>query len=286
MNEQNDNFIMMPTVDFCFKELMQNPKVRKGFIAALLHVEPEMIGETILMPTILRRESEQDKLGILDVRVLMQDGTQFDMEMQVTYFEYWDRRVLFYLSKMFADQLQKGEPYEKLQKCIHVSILDFNCFPDEGCYRVINFCDKETGKIYTDLMEIQILELRKLPKEVKSGEDIIAWMRFFGGKSREEFELMAKENEYLSEAYDTLKRISADEQKRMEYEAREKALKDYNSQMGSALRRGEKIGQERGEKIGQERTKQVFKLHMQEKTIEEIAKICGIEAEKVRAILE
>ncbi len=113
---------------------------------------------------------------------------------------------------------------------------------------------------------------------------------------------MAKENEYLNEAYDTLKRISADEQKRLEYEAREKALKDYNSQMGSALRRGEKIGQERGEKIGQERgekigqergekiglerAKQVFKLHMQGKTIEEIAKICGIETEKVRGILE
>ena len=67
---------------------------------------------------------------------------------------------------------------------------------------------------------------------------------------------MAKENEYLSEAYDTLKRISADEQKRMEYEAREKALKDYNSQMGSALRRGEKIGREQA--------KQVFKLHIRE----------------------
>ena len=33
------NFIMLPTVDFCFKELMQNAKVRKGIIAALLGVE-------------------------------------------------------------------------------------------------------------------------------------------------------------------------------------------------------------------------------------------------------
>lgn len=32
----NDSFIMLPTVDFCFKELMRNPKVRKGFIAAVL----------------------------------------------------------------------------------------------------------------------------------------------------------------------------------------------------------------------------------------------------------
>ena len=35
-NTNNDNFIMLPTVDFCFKELMQNSKVRQGFIAALL----------------------------------------------------------------------------------------------------------------------------------------------------------------------------------------------------------------------------------------------------------
>ena len=32
MSINNDNFIMLPTVDFCFKELMKNPKVRKGFL--------------------------------------------------------------------------------------------------------------------------------------------------------------------------------------------------------------------------------------------------------------
>ena len=40
MKDQND-FIMLPTVDFCFKELMQNKKVRKGMIAAILHVRPD-----------------------------------------------------------------------------------------------------------------------------------------------------------------------------------------------------------------------------------------------------
>ena len=37
---QND-FIMLPTVDFCFKELMQNEKVRKGMIAAILGIRLE-----------------------------------------------------------------------------------------------------------------------------------------------------------------------------------------------------------------------------------------------------
>ena len=38
---------------------------------------------------------------------------------------------------------------------------------------------------------------------------------------------MAKENEYLDEAYNTLVKISADEQKRLEYEAREKVWMKY-----------------------------------------------------------
>ena len=44
--KQNQEFIMLPTVDFCFKELMKNPRVRRGFIAALLKKEPEEVEET------------------------------------------------------------------------------------------------------------------------------------------------------------------------------------------------------------------------------------------------
>ena len=36
--EEQEDFIMLPTVDFCFKELMQNDNIRKNIIAALLNV--------------------------------------------------------------------------------------------------------------------------------------------------------------------------------------------------------------------------------------------------------
>lgn len=55
---------------------------------------------------------------------------------------------------------------------------------------------------------------------------------------------MAKTNEYLDEAYHTLVHLSADEKKRLEYENREKVLKDYNTQISSAEQRGMKIGRE------------------------------------------
>lgn len=283
MNKTNDNFIMLPTVDFCFKELMNNPKVRKGFIAAVLKIRPEEIKETCLLPTELGRHMEDDKQGILDVHVLMQDGTQIDMEMQVAYFVDWDKRVLFYLGKMFTDQLKKGDSYSKLKKCIHISILDFVHFHEnEDCYHVIKFCNERTGHVYTELLEIQILELQKLPKDVKNGEDIMQWMKFFSGKNREEFEDMAKTNEYLDEAYRTLIELSADDKKRLEYEAREKALRDYNSQMENAEKRGE----ERGIKLGVEKTKKVFQHHMKGKTKEEIAQQCNITVQEVTEILE
>ena len=54
---------------------------------------------------------------------------------------------------------------------------------------------------------------------------------------------MAKKDEYIEEAYRELEKLSADEQAKLEYEAREKAIRDHNSQMNSALKRGMEKGQ-------------------------------------------
>ena len=62
--ENQNNFIMLPKVDFCFKEMMQNEKVRQGLISALLDVLPEEISKTTLLPTVLSKEFKEDKYGI------------------------------------------------------------------------------------------------------------------------------------------------------------------------------------------------------------------------------
>ena len=76
--------------------------------------------------------------------------------------------------------------------------------------------------------------------EDQNEEGVIHRMRFLSGKTRKEFEDMAKKDEYIEEAYNELKRLSLDEQKRLEYESRERALHDYNTQMNSAERRGKR----------------------------------------------
>lgn len=288
-DKNSDNFIMLPTVDFCFKELMQNPKVRKGFIAAILGKAPETIRRTTLIPTELQKESKEDKLGILDVLVELENKTKMNMEMQVSYFECWTNRVLFYLGKIYTGQIKEGDDYDKLQKCIHVSILDFIHFPhDEKCCRKIVFCNAQTGEQYTDLMELHILELKKLPPEDQNEDGIIRWMRFLGGKNRKEFEDMAKKDEYIEEAYNELKKLSLDEQKRLEYELRQKAVRDHNMMLKSAEKRGLEIGKEIGKKEG-ERTalKRIVDNQLKSgKTLAETAELLGLELWEVKEAAE
>ena len=222
-----DDFLMSPKVDFCFKELFQSPKVRQGFLAAILGKNPKEIVETQL--------------------VLMTNGSQVDLEMQVAPLEYWDKRMIFYLSKMYTEQIQEGDDYDKIKKCVHVSILDFNHFKDDNkCYREIAFCDLENGEKYTDLLEIHVMELKKLPEEQTDEPLLIKWMRFLAANRKEDFEKMAEQDQYIGEAYETLKKLSADETKRLEYEARQKALRDKNAIEDYGYHRGEKAGEEIG----------------------------------------
>lgn len=295
-----EEFIMKPYVDWCFKELMRNPKTRQGFIAVLLNVTPEEIGETILLKNELSRRSEEEKQGILDVHVLLRNGIQIDMEMQVAYVDYWDERQLFYLSKMFVDQLKKGESYEKLQKCIQVGILNFTYFPDDDIsYHVINFRDRKTKKLYNDKMEIQILELTKIPEDYQDPDGIVAWMKFFRGPDKKEMEELAKENPYLEEACEDLLEMSQDEEKRREYEARERAIRDYEHFKHAAERAAERAlreGHEKGMRQGiqegrqqgiQQGTRQTLidLYRKQILTIEQASEECGMTVEEFQKLL-
>lgn len=62
--------------------------------------------------------------------------------------------------------------------------------------------------------------------------------------------MLAKQNPYIESAYKKLQIISQDKEKRLEYEAREKAIRDYNQSMYEAEQRGIEAGIEIGEQRG------------------------------------
>ena len=254
--EKTTQFLMKPKVDFCFKELMEDEEVRNAFLAAVLGIDLEEIVESRILPSHLRQKDKDDKLGILDVRVLLNNKEQIDIEIQVTASEYWAERTLFYLGKMFTDQLKPGEDYQKLEKCIHIGILNFTMFEDEEYYSRFHFWSDQGRKMYSDKYEIHTLELPKLAKHEYPETELLKWLQFINAETKEEFEMAAEKSEYIKKAYEDLNRISADEEKRLEYEARERAIRDHQYFSTVYKETGLREGRKEGLKIGRQEGRQ------------------------------
>ncbi len=267
-----DNFLMKPKVDFVFKHLMTNEKARIGFLSAMLKIAPEDIKETQILNTDLEKGHEDDKQGILDVRLLMNDSVELDIEIQLSELKVWADRSLFYLSKMFTEQIKPSQSYHVFKKCVSISILDFNLFRNEKeFYSCFHIREDTRHFLYTEKMEFHVIELPKLPKELKEDcSNIELWARFVNAEREEEFTMLAQKNPYIESAYEHLQVISQDKEKRLEYEARQKAIWDYNQMMLEAEERGREQGEKHGEKRGIERINKLNSLLIKEKRFEDL----------------
>ena len=96
---------------------------------------------------------------------------------------------------------------------------------------------------------------------------------------------MSERNEYIQCAYEELERLSLDKQKRLEYETRQKNIRDYNSQMRSARIQGEEIGKRQTEEqilaLGKAlqaagRSEEAIKAMTDEEYLKELLKEFGI----------
>ena len=79
---------------------------------------------------------------------------------------------------------------------------------------------------------------------------------------------MAEQDQYIGEAYETLKKLSADETKRLEYEARQKALRDKHAIEDYGYNRGKKAGEE----IGKSRVNKLNTRLLEEGRLDDLKK--------------
>ena len=98
--------------------------------------------------------------------------------------------------------------------------------------------------------------------------------------------MLAEKNPYIESDYQHLQLISQDKQKRLEYEAREKAVRDYNQGMLEAEQRGRKEGHQEGRKEGeQERNIQIAKNLIKEASSTDfISKITGLSEKEIEEL--
>jgi predicted transposase/invertase (TIGR01784 family) len=219
--------------------------------------------------------------------------------MQVADDKSYLKRILYYLAKLYTEQLKEKEPYDKLCKVISISILDFNFFEDESdLHNIYRFLNIKSKKELTDLKEIQFVELPKFNKD-KPKRDMSKFEKWllalkFGEIYASDFNSIPeeiKEEEEIMMALQEMVRASNDEYIRELLEMRSRARHEEASRLYQAEMRGIEKGKEEGKIEGKlegklEGLAEVARNAYKEgQSMEFISKITGISIEKLKQIL-
>ena len=134
-------------------------------------------------------------------------------------------------------------------------ILDFEIFEDtDAFYSRFHLWEDSRHIKYSDKLELHVLELPKLAKHQYPETELLSWMQFINAETEEEFKMAAEKDPYIEKAYESLVHLSADERARLEYEAREKQIRDHQFfsriYKETGYRQGVKEGEEKGREKG------------------------------------
>ena len=244
--------------DYAFKRILGSEEGKEallGFLNAVLKFPP---GKELISIELIDRELDPEYLldrgARLDILAKAADGTLINIEVQVVNKYNIDRRILYYWGRVYCGQLTSGDVFSKLKKTISIVLLAFNWFKDVRYYRSFHLKDDETGDIFTDLLEVHILEINKVKIiNRKPKDNLEAWMVYFSNLEGKEMEEIAMENAAIRKALTIEEMFWQSEKERRFYELREKALLEERSAIVEARAEGETIGEARGETIGEAR---------------------------------
>ena len=188
--------------------------------------------------TITEKELMDDKVGIMDIKAVLNGSTQCDIEMQVVNQHNIEKRILFYWARMYAQTIKEGDLYNELKKSICVLIADFEL---DGLGEIKKYITKwnireEEYKsiILTDVLELVIIELPKYMKYAKKEkrENLNLWLDFFKNPevmimlNEKDNENIKETKEAIKKAQENLEEISKNEHERYLAELREKYIRD------------------------------------------------------------
>lgn len=210
--------------DYMFRSVMQsNENVLKGLLCSLLHLDPDTVRAVQILNPIELGKKIGDKEFILDIRILMNNHTAINLEMQINNEYNWSERSLVYLSRLF-DGLNAGESYKAVKPAFQIGILSFTPFPKYpeffSTYKMMN--TKNYHK-YSDKFTLHVLDLTQihLATEEDKEYDLDRWAKLFGTLTWEDFKMISKGNKSMQEAGETLFMLNANDRVRDLCEARE-----------------------------------------------------------------
>ncbi len=219
------------TNDYMFRAILQqNRKVLKGLICSLLHLQPDDVSSVEIRNPIKLGQNIEDKEFILDINVILNNNTLLNLEMQVANGLDWPDRSLEYLCRLY-DQLSHGESYNFTKPAIHIGFLDFTPFPQyPEFYATYKLLNVKNHHLYSDKFILCVVDLKQI--DLATTEDkaykIDYWARLFKATTWEEIKMIAENNEYLSEASQTLYEMNADEMIQEQCYARRRRIRHEN----------------------------------------------------------
>lgn len=201
------------TNDYMFRYILQkNEKVLRGLISSLLHLNPTTIQKITIRNPINLAEDITGKDFIMDIEVMMNDNKLINLEMQVNNEHNWAERSLSYLCRTF-DQLYQGQDYEEALPVHHIGFLDFTLFPDYpefyATYQILNI---KNHHLYSSKFSLSVVNLTQIAMatDEDKAHGIDYWARLFKANTWEEIKMLAKDNEYLEAAANSLYEANAD----------------------------------------------------------------------------
>lgn len=219
--------------DFIFQKIFGQPENKEiliSFLNAVLELEgKKKLNDIVLLEnTRLKKEGIADKLGILDIRAKTLAGEHINIEIQLVNQYNMDRRTLFYWSKIYAEQLKEGQPFNELRKTITINILDFNYIGIDS-YNTVFHLWEDRHKEYqlTDVLEIRFIELPKFRRSKPDlSKPLDRWLVFIEDSPEEVLEMAIKAEPEIAKAEEILQYLGSLEEVRRYYEAREMAIHD------------------------------------------------------------
>jgi predicted transposase/invertase (TIGR01784 family) len=267
-----------------FGDRRNTENILRPFLIALLDLpEDDYAGLTIIDPH-LNGEYPDEKPGILDVQIETKHGKLIDVEMQIARTPFMKERITGYTGKMLGSQLNAGDQYREMKKVISVVILDYDLIEDSTYFhnRYMLF-DPKTKSLFTDILEIHTIELKKMPESLEDGTDEkgiqeFLWLSLIKAEREEDVKMLATKSPAIEETYGVLKKLSADERARMLFESREKAIRDEQARIYGARLEGIEKG------THDKAIETARKLLSRKFPLDEISDITGLSQEEIQIL--
>jgi hypothetical protein len=223
--------------DLLFKIIFSSPKNEKLLICLLnviLNLENKKVIKSLkVLNPFSVREYLEEKESIVDIKAEDELGRKYNIEVQLLPQKSYINRILYYGSKLYSEQLKRSEPFEKINKVISISILDYVFFKEESSiHNIYKFINVESNKELTDMMEFHFIELPKYDENssIENQSKFERWLHLlkFGKLYADGRKLpdLLKEEEGMTMVVDAIKSATADPNLKYILMSREQALLD------------------------------------------------------------